>query len=149
MASLKKKKDQANPNLKECANCLVQESSSTKLKHCVKCHMTFYCGRDCQEFHWKAGHKQFCISKAEQLLSAQREENITHDHTTNNQNNETCVICQDALDSESRMLSCFHTLHEHCLNQFIQFSDTKTLCPVCRCATVPSKETVSSLPQPV
>ena len=32
-----------------------------KLKRCARCHVTLYCGKECQKEHWKkGGHKQRC-----------------------------------------------------------------------------------------
>eukprot|EP00574_Skeletonema_japonicum_P014456 CAMPEP_0201732992 /NCGR_PEP_ID=MMETSP0593-20130828/30349_1 /ASSEMBLY_ACC=CAM_ASM_000672 /TAXON_ID=267983 /ORGANISM="Skeletonema japonicum, Strain CCMP2506" /LENGTH=455 /DNA_ID=CAMNT_0048226065 /DNA_START=8 /DNA_END=1375 /DNA_ORIENTATION=+ len=30
------------------------------LKACARCHSAFYCSRECQALHWKAGHKKKC-----------------------------------------------------------------------------------------
>jgi len=151
MTSIKGKKGQ-DPSLKECGHCLIREDKNKKLKPCSRCNLSFYCDKQCQQAHWKSGHKQFCISKAQQLLSAQQELNNdkeNNDHINDNMNNETCVICQDPLDSECRMLSCFHTFHEKCLHQLIQYGIDQKLCPICRCHTVPTKELISSLSQPI
>ena len=43
-----------------CAHCSAQASSGTSLKACSRCGVIFYCGRDCQLAHWKAGHKRSC-----------------------------------------------------------------------------------------
>ncbi|KAJ7388750.1 hypothetical protein OS493_035860 [Desmophyllum pertusum] len=41
-----------------CANC---GKVVEKLKRCARCHVTLYCGRECQKEHWKkGGHKQRC-----------------------------------------------------------------------------------------
>ena len=46
-----------------CANCGVasKDSPEGKLKECGRCHCAWYCGKDCQKEHWKAGHKCDCV----------------------------------------------------------------------------------------
>lgn len=35
--------------------------SVEKLKRCARCHVTLYCGKECQKEHWKkGGHKERC-----------------------------------------------------------------------------------------
>ena len=45
-----------------CANCR-KEAGCSSLKRCVRCFGAWYCGKDCQVAHWKAGHKIDCIKK--------------------------------------------------------------------------------------
>ena len=47
-----------------CANCEKgAKYFSGKLNACGKCKAVWYCGRDCQVQHWKAGHKTDCIKE--------------------------------------------------------------------------------------
>ena len=46
-----------------CAHCAAQASSGTSLKSCSRCGIVFYCCRDCQLAHWKAGHKGNCKAR--------------------------------------------------------------------------------------
>ncbi len=40
-----------------CANCNKKEDElSEKLKACGLCKATYYCGKECQTNHWRAGH---------------------------------------------------------------------------------------------
>jgi hypothetical protein len=46
-----------------CGNCGVaaKDILGGKLKACGRCHSTWYCGKECQIEHWKAGHKSDCV----------------------------------------------------------------------------------------
>eukprot|EP00985_Skeletonema_marinoi_P005077 scaffold2191_cov92-Skeletonema_marinoi.AAC.10 len=46
-----------------CGNCGVASKDilGGKLKACGRCHSTWYCGKECQTEHWKAGHKSDCV----------------------------------------------------------------------------------------
>ena len=69
-----KKKDPA-PENKECANCLAPDGQhGVALKACIRCKAAFYCGRACQTAHWRAGHKQFCVTPGERVPSLPPEE---------------------------------------------------------------------------
>ena len=62
-----KKKDPA-PETKECAHCLAPDGQhGVALKACIRCRAAFYCGRACQTAHWRAGHKQFCVTPGERV----------------------------------------------------------------------------------
>lgn len=47
----------------ECANrlkmCFVCGGTEHVVR-CSRCHLAFYCGAACQQYHWKAGHKKDC-----------------------------------------------------------------------------------------
>ena len=43
-----------------CANCR-KEAEGSSFKRCVRCLGAWYCGKECQVQHWKAGHKFDCI----------------------------------------------------------------------------------------
>ena len=59
----KKDKGAAAPEANVCAHCLAPEGShGVVLKACTRCKVTHYCGRACQTTHWRAGHKQFCVT---------------------------------------------------------------------------------------
>ena len=45
-----------------CTNCR-KLSESASFKRCVRCSGAWYCGKECQVAHWKAGHKIDCIKK--------------------------------------------------------------------------------------
>ena len=45
-----------------CANCR-KEAGCSSFKRCVRCLGAWYCGKECQVQHWKAGHKIDCIKR--------------------------------------------------------------------------------------
>ena len=45
-----------------CTNCL-REAEGSAFKRCVRCLGAWYCGKECQVQHWKAGHKIDCIKR--------------------------------------------------------------------------------------
>ncbi len=47
---------------KRCSNCLRKVGSSPFMR-CSRCLGAWYCGKECQVQHWKAGHKIDCIKK--------------------------------------------------------------------------------------
>ena len=53
-----------NTNRKFCINCSMNKWNQTEdtpsLKRCSKCYMVSYCGKECQEEHWKKVHKHHC-----------------------------------------------------------------------------------------
>ena len=62
----KKDKGASAPEAKKCANCLASDGENgVTLKACTRCKITDYCGRACQTAHWKAGHKQHCVTPEE------------------------------------------------------------------------------------
>ena len=52
-----------------CANCMLSLGHGTKMC-CVECKAAYYCDRDCQMAHWKAGHKKDCVRKLKKKLKA-------------------------------------------------------------------------------
>jgi TPR repeat protein len=42
----------------KCAKCLVEDGRF----QCAACRSVSYCSKECQRSHWKAGHKQECVS---------------------------------------------------------------------------------------
>ena len=53
----------------QCANCQITLESERKMC-CVECKAAYYCSRDCQITHWKAGHKKDCVKKLKKKLKA-------------------------------------------------------------------------------
>jgi TPR repeat protein len=45
---------------RKCASCGRGCEKGVKLKPCSRCKSVFYCGEECQQAHWKAGHKTNC-----------------------------------------------------------------------------------------
>ena len=56
-------------NRKYCAFCLAGIPKG-KQSCCVECKAAYYCSRDCQVAHWKAGHKNDCVRKLKKRLKA-------------------------------------------------------------------------------
>ena len=52
-----------------CANCMLPLGHGSKMC-CVECKAAYYCDRDCQMAHWKAGHKKDCVRKLKKKLKA-------------------------------------------------------------------------------
>ena len=108
-----KKKDPA-PETKECAYCL-----GVALKACIRCKTAFYCGRACQIAHWRAGHKQFCVTRGERVPSLPPEEpwrvsSINCPEDTSLDRADECAICLDPLGDSGPLcaLPCSHKFHE-------------------------------------
>ena len=68
-----------------CANCMVygwkQEAKNKVTLRCTGCKIFYYCGRECQEEHWKKTHRQHCTALS-QLSS----------HTHDKANCKYCIL---------------------------------------------------------
>jgi hypothetical protein len=53
-----------------CINCNRQAKDAEKFKACGGCHKVQYCGIDCQQQHWKTGHRSICFRIDQQKQSA-------------------------------------------------------------------------------
>lgn len=127
---LKKEED---VEVKECANCCANEN----LKSCSRCHLVYYCGKDCQRQHWKAvgGHKNFCFLKEEhsdvilEFLSPRIEKVFFR-----------CVICMEdefietktVLKTVASSIPCGHRFHLDCLVRLHSSNSSSMKCPICR-----------------
>ena len=62
--ALKRVHSQAVPECLDrvCAHCSTQASKSNPLMTCSRCKSAFYCSRNCQRAHCKAGHKKICVA---------------------------------------------------------------------------------------
>ena len=145
------KKKEVNPETKECANCLAPEGRhGVTLKACIRCKATHYCGRACQTAHWKAGHKQFCVTPEERMPSkpppmpppsearafGPRPEDPRSELGGANE----CAICLDPLNSGTVCtLPCTHTFHAQCVIGLRAFG-IKQVCPMCRVELPPGPE---------
>lgn len=47
--------------MKRCHYCCKEANQKVALKNCAKCKSAWYCSKECQVSHWKAGHKSDCI----------------------------------------------------------------------------------------
>eukprot|EP00985_Skeletonema_marinoi_P001213 scaffold489_cov105-Skeletonema_marinoi.AAC.2 len=53
-----------NDEKNHCTNCREKAGSSPlKRWQCVQCLGAWYCGKECQVQHWKAGRKIDCIKR--------------------------------------------------------------------------------------
>ncbi|KAJ3075257.1 Phosphatidylinositide phosphatase SAC1 [Podochytrium sp. JEL0797] len=50
----------AETRSRKCNHCGAAPTGSTQLKQCQNCRLAFYCGRECQKGHWRAGHRTDC-----------------------------------------------------------------------------------------
>ena len=140
MASSKKDKDASAPEAKECANCLAPEGRhGVTLKACTRCKATHYCGRACQTAHWKAGHKQFCVTPEERAPQPASPSPTSSGAAADHRAFE-CAICLDSLTSGALVtLPCTHTFHSSCVEGLRSFG-TKQVCPMCRAELPPGPE---------
>ena len=136
MASIPTKRDKgaSNPEANVCAHCLAPEGQhGVVLRTCTRCKVTFYCGRACQTAHWRAGHKQFCVTPEERTpqpvsTSSTRIQPPEEDHQPSE-----CAVCLDPLVSGSNLctLPCTHTFHASCVEWLRSFG-IQQVCPMCR-----------------
>ena len=111
MSTHQKKKGSSAPEAKECANCLAPDGQhGVALKACTRCKATHYCGRACQTAHWKAGHKQFCVTPEERVpqpptVTSRFVHGAAEDPIE-------CAVCLEPLDSGTvSTLTCKHSFH--------------------------------------
>jgi len=45
-----------------CANTECGMTAANVTKFCTRCKAVYYCGKDCQLAHWRAGHKDVCVA---------------------------------------------------------------------------------------
>lgn len=45
-----------------CGGCGKKQNAENVLLKCSRCGLVYYCDKNCQKKHWKAGHKKECIS---------------------------------------------------------------------------------------
>jgi len=127
-------KNKARPESKVCANCSAPEGSdrASKFSACARCGLAVYCSKDCQRAHWKANHKQRCITKADR---ARQHQELSEDHrgtSTALSVAEKCAICLELLAEESsRTLPCAHVFHGTCVSELRKFG-VQQACPLCR-----------------
>jgi len=130
-----KDKKSSRPNGKVCGNCSAPEGSESapKLSACTRCGLVVYCSKDCQRAHWKANHKQHCISKADRVPQLRKPPDIPKGADTNTAlTEEKCAICQDMLgDALSITLPCTHVFHGPCVSELRKYG-VQQVCPLCR-----------------
>ena len=54
--------------------CCVCKAMEVPLRSCARCHTALYCGRECQKFDWKGGHKQVCAASLPAVKSTPADE---------------------------------------------------------------------------
>ena len=156
MAQSGKKKDPSHAV--ECSNCLAVD---LKLSACTGCFSAQYCGKPCQQQHWRSGHKQYCKPRSKQSHplpfasvansdSARRESAVVCEASdTKSTDFPACAICLDSLlDGACTGLRCSHLFHSSCLSLMFprtsqSHGEDKPMpikCPQCR--TVQSASTM-------
>ena len=142
----KKDKGAAAPEAKACANCLAPDGENGVIvKACTRCKLTHYCGRACQTAHWKAFHKQFCLTleeRAPQLASSPppTSQDAKPSDWRNDKGPVECAICLDPLVSGAVLtLPCSHTFHAACVAGLRSFG-LKQVCPMCRVELPPGPD---------
>ena len=141
-----KKKDPA-PETQVCAHCLAPDGQhGVALKACIRCKAASYCGRACQTAHWRAGHKQFCVTPEERVPSLPPEEplrasSINGPEDTSLDRADECAICLDPLGDSGPLcaLPCSHKFHAACVEGLRSFG-IKQVCPICRVDLPPGPE---------
>ena len=140
-----KDKKSSRPSGKACDNCSAHEGneSAPKLSACARCGLVFYCSKDCQRAHWKANHKQHCISKADRAPQHQKPPYIPKGAGSDAAvTGEKCAICQDSLAGASSFtLPCTHVFHGTCVSELRKFG-VQQVCPLCRDPLPPGPEKV-------
>jgi len=145
MATILTKKDKgtAAPEANVCAHCLAPEGShGVVLKVCTRCKATHYCGRACQTAHWRAGHKQFCVTPEERATQPASSTPSTHMQPPEEDLRPVeCAVCLDPLASGAGLctLPCTHTFHAACVEGMRKFG-IQQVCPMCRVELPPGPE---------
>jgi len=119
---------------KVCGACGMLEGSDnlSKLLACARCGLVVYCSKGCQRAHWKANHKQRCITKADRARQQQKPSEAHRDASAAASAMETCVICLElVLEEFSCTLPCGHVFHGTCVSELRKFG-VEQACPLCR-----------------
>jgi len=143
------KKKPASGDSRECGYCGVSEETHGKaLAACARCKLVVYCCRDCQAAHWKAGHKQCCVAKADRTPAAAAAAALLGlkagaSTATPVVTGASCSICQDPIaQPEACTLSCGHAFHVKCVSSLRAFGagGSAACCPNCRALLPPESE---------
>ena len=101
--------------------CLLcgKEGRSPPLRKCTQCEVAYYCGRTCQQAHWKT-HKPACIAavaakaddaRRQRLARAVREKG--KDKAERGEDDVLCVICLGPPVDPVQVSVCFvYVLHD-------------------------------------
>ena len=145
MASIPTKKDKnaSAPEARVCAHCLAPDGQhGVALKACIRCKAAFYCGRACQTAHWRAGHKQFCVTPEERAPQPASSTSSTRIRPPEEDLRPVeCAVCLDPLASGAALctLPCTHTFHASCVEGLRSFG-IQQVCPMCRVELPPGVE---------
>ena len=118
----KNEKKVKNNNTKNCDYCMKPAKNK-----CGRCNLVFYCGRKCQEIHWKKGHKHSCFSPEDRKASKQPDPRAAEE----SEKIDECCICLDLLSEGIQKLDCGHTFHKNCIDE-LRNKGVKKVCPLCR-----------------
>jgi len=120
---------------KVCGNCSVPEKGASKLSACARCGLVAYCSKEYQRAHWKANHKQHCVSKADRVSQAPKSSDIfkkSEPSWASAVGKGVCSICLDSLDDlRTTTLKCKHTFHVTCVDMLRKFGMNQAR-PLCR-----------------
>ena len=110
----------------------------------TRCKLTQYCGRACQTAHWKAGHKQKCVTPEQRVPQPDPAQAAQHGARATTrpgeQGPDECAICLDPFASGTVCtLPCAHTFHASCVEGLRSFG-MKQVCPLCRAELPPGPE---------
>ena len=140
------KKKPSSSTDESCGHCGSAASSSLpggKLSKCARCGTVAYCSKDCQRAHWKAGHKQFCVPKADRMPSqyqSSKAATAAGEQGEGAIGGEECAVCLEPLGrGVSVALPCAHAFHAVCVNQLRDFG-LHNGCPLCRAPLPPGPE---------
>ena len=99
-----------------CANCMVygwkQETENRVTLRCTGCKIFYYCGRECQEEHWKKTHRQHCTALSQLNSHAHDKANCKYctlqtsagsNVTKANNPNYVCPVVNKWLNSQSAL----------------------------------------------
>lgn len=119
---------------RECIACDGGCGTPAPSKRCSRCHLVYYCSRDCQKKDWSQ-HKAVCIDVNEMRRAVS--EGVGDTFPPTQATNQNCAIClQDTMD-DPIILDCRHAFCFACLVDYqamVRRTSTATemLCPLCR-----------------
>jgi tetratricopeptide (TPR) repeat protein len=122
----------------ECDLC----DTTNPSKRCSRCHMVYYCSKECQKLHWFT-HKVECepVEKMKNKMVGVENLGSTPNDTTNQTNHDSCAIClSEAVEHPIVLPCCGHIFCFKCLHQWqSKFKNSsnhrekpKGRCPCCR-----------------
>ena len=89
---------------KVCDSCGAtrEELGEKHLLSCARCHLAYYCSKDCQAQQWRAGHKQHCRKPGQVEMG---DYVLLTDLKSQAQLNGTMVLVEDWLEEKGRYMT--------------------------------------------